>query len=439
MVGSERRFVIILYNFLLMTLVLIGSPLLLLVVLISAKRRKTLFARLGLNHLSSAEIFSKTRKTKKEVVWIHALSVGEVLAAIPLVKKMKNRMEGRRICFSISTLTGFDVATENLTGVADAIFFFPYDLLFLVKAAASRVNPSLVVIVETDLWPNFLSEMSLRKVPVVLINARLSKKSFNRHRLVPFFIRWIFSGLTRICVPSALDAEKFQKLGIASDRLVVTGNIKFDQTFDPVSAEQIETWRHKLKIAPEKNIFLAGSTHNGEETIIRDAFVHLRRRHEQLVLIIAPRDPKRADSVARLFQQVGISTAFVSIPPGHAVDVLIVDTIGDLRTLYGLADLAFIGGSLVDCGGHNPLEAAAVAKPVLFGPEMSDFTVISRLLLGSGGAIEVHNGVELSETIDLLLQNRVKAVEMGLKAYEVFRANKGAVDRNMEVILNELL
>ena len=437
-----RLLVIFFYNILLFIATVLGLPLILPAVLASEKLRRTFPHRLGFKRLPVAIGRLEVRKNIKGTVWIHALSVGEVLSAVPLVKELKNKIENYDIFFSVSTRTGHGVASRRLTGIVDAIFFYPYDLVFSVRHVVKKINPSLVVIVETDIWPNFLHEMTLRKVPVLLINARLSKKSFSGYKRFAFFFRWMFSGFSKICVQSYLDAERFRRLGISSDRIIVTGNVKFDQNDAPISDDQIQRWRRRLKIASGKKVWLAGSTHDGEEAVVKEVFIRLQRNLFDMTLMVAPRDPLRALAVVRLFQQAGISTALVSQlssnKEARPSDVIIVDTIGDLRALYALADMAFIGGSLVDCGGHNPLEPAAFSKPVLFGPDMSDFIAIAQLLLESGGALQVRDAEELSAAVNMLMENSLKADEMGRNAYRVFCENKGAVARNLEIIANEL-
>jgi len=433
--------VILIYNILLFMVAALGLPLILPVLLASGKLRRTFTKRLGFQHMPDAAGSPELRRSIKGPIWIHALSVGEVLSAVPLVKALKHKNKNYNIYFSVSTRTGFRVANRELTGIAGTIFFYPYDLFFVVRRVVNKVNPALVIIVETDIWPNFLNATARRNVPVVLVNARLSKKSFRGYKRFAFFFRRVFSGFSKICVQSDPDGERFRRLGISADRITVTGNIKFDQDEDPIPIEQLQQWRRRLKIDQGEKVWLAGSTHAGEEAIIRDVFIRLQRKPYRVLLILAPRDPQRAPAVARLFQQGGISTALVSglsSHDGERVDGVIVDTIGDLRMLYALADMAFIGGSLVTCGGHNPLEPAAFSKPVLFGGDMSDFAAIARMLLESGGARQVRNAADLYAAVSMLMGNRLKAEEMGQNAYRVFCENKGALARNLEIIVNEL-
>lgn len=437
--GSE---LMLLYNILLVAAAVLGLPLIAAAVLASAKLRRTLPYRMGLKPLPAAIGRADAAPPAHRPIWIHALSVGEVLSAVPLVKALKVGAPNRSVLFSVSTRTGFDVADRELAATVEAVFFAPYDFSFLIRRMVQRIDPALVVIVETDIWPNFLYETSRRRVPVLLVNARLSQRSLRGYKRVAFWSKWLFSGFAKICVQSHLDAERFGLLGIPADRIALTGNVKFDQPADPVSGDPAQPWRRRLNLPPGGKIWLAGSTHPGEEAVIREVFIRLRQRHPDAVLITAPRDPRRAPGVADQFNACGFATALVSglAPDGGQppADVIVVDTIGDLRTLYALADVTFIGGSLVDRGGHNPLEPAAFAKPVLFGTDMSDFAAVAQLLLEAGGGLQVRDAAQLLAAVAMLLADPRKAAAMGQAAGRIFNAHKGAVAKNTEIILNEL-
>ncbi|MBW1748004.1 MAG: hypothetical protein JRJ34_06270, partial [Deltaproteobacteria bacterium] len=293
------------------------------------------------------------------------------------------------IVFSVSTKTGFDIANQYLNDSVIGIFYFPYDLNFSVKHVAEKIAPAVVVIVETDIWPNFLFEMKKRHTPVVLVN----------------------------------------------DRMMVTGNIKFDQEFQFLSAEEIEDLRKWMQIKPSQKVLVAGSTHKGEESILLDAFSKMKSEFKDLLLVVIPRDPERAKSVYRIFQTAGFSVRLMKemekISEGHRFDVIVVGILGILKKLYAIADIAFIGGSLIACGGHNPLEPALFAKPIIFGQDMSDFKEISKFLVDSGGAVSVHDSASLFEASAILIRDEKKAIEAGESAHQVFKANKGAVDKTL--------
>jgi len=434
-IGQPVKF---LYNVLLYFLIAIGFPVILPLALFSEKRRKTILQRLGLVPLSAAMIRRCSLLSEEKIVWVHALSVGEVLSAVPLVKRLKESSHTINIVFSVSTKTGFDIANQYLNDSVIGIFYFPYDLKFSVKHVAEKIAPAVVVIVETDIWPNFLFEMKKRHTPVVLVNARLSNKSFMGYKRFDFFAKPLFLSFANICTQSVEDARRFQTLGVPSDRMMVTGNIKFDQEFQFLSAEEIEDLRKWMQIKPSQKVLVAGSTHKGEESILLDAFSKMKSEFKDLLLVVIPRDPERAKSVYRIFQTAGFSVRLMKemekISEGHRFDVIVVGILGILKKLYAIADIAFIGGSLIACGGHNPLEPALFAKPIIFGQDMSDFKEISKFLVDSGGAVSVHDSASLFEASAILIRDEKKAIEAGESAHQVFKANKGAVDKTLRVV-----
>ena len=433
---------IVLYNVLLFAAVVIGFPFIVPAVLLSGKRRKTTLPRLGLRSLPTAAD-AKPGVAERKPIWIHALSVGETLAAVPLVEAARARFPDRLILFSVSTRTGSEIAGDALKDSADALFFFPFDLPFSVKRIADRVDPGLVLIIESDIWPNFLLEMTRRDVPVVLANAKLSSKSFDLHRRFRRLTGWLFASFSRVCAQSSRDADLFKRLGVPSARIAVTGNMKFDQAIDRVPEGEVDRLRRSMDIPPSRRVLLAGSTHKGEEEVLLKAYCRLRRESGNLLLVIAPRDPRRAGPVAQVSEALGLPTVRMTELTGPATgkghDVIVIDALGYLRQLYLLADIAFVGGSLVEEGGHNPLEPAAFAKPILFGPDMSDFREISQLLETSGGAVTVKDAEGISCQASALLKDNVKAREMGERAYRVFQSNKGAVARTLDIVEGCLL
>jgi len=424
---------ITLYNIILTIGITVGIPLIIPIILLSEKRRKTFLQRLGVKRLPENILFKRDKP-----VWVHALSVGEVLSSVPLVMKLKERFKDKRIVFSASTKTGFEIANKLFKKNVDSIFFFPFDLLFSVKYITGKIDPAIVIIVESDIWPNFLFEMKKRHIPVVLINARLSNRSFKGYKRFPFISNKLFLSFAKICTQSIEDSKRFMLLDIPSNMISTTGNIKFDQPYDPVSEKEIEILKQSMNIQPVKKILIAGSTHEGEESILIDAFSRIRKDFADTVLIVVPRNPERARSVLKLCKSAGFSSIlmkdFENIDKDEKFDVIIVDVIGILKRLYAIADVAFVGGSLVNLNGHNPLEPAAFSKPVIFGQYMSDFTHISQMLLDSGGAAQVKNTNSLYETIAGILSDSGKARNMGEKAFKVFNANKGAVEKTLKVI-----
>ena len=428
----------VLYNSLFFIVIILGFPFIIPIVLLSEKRRKTVLQRLGLANLPEGIKKNISHKPDKKQIWVHALSVGEVISAVPFVKGLKDSFRNKKIFFSVSTLTGFEIADSYVKEFVDEIFFFPYDLVFSVKYIAGIIDPDIVIIVETDIWPNFLFEMKKRNVPVILVNTRLSKKSFSGYKRIRCFMEAIFLTFSKICTQSSEDAQRFKHLGVPDSKIVITGNFKFDQEYDFMSETEIQSLKQSINILPAQKIILAGSTHKGEESIILNAFEKIIAMYSDVVLIVAPRDPRRAESVCRHFLSAGFSAITLKNvnrrKQGEVLKVIVVDTIGLLTKLYAVADIAFVGGSLVNCGGHNPLEPAALSKPIIFGPDMSDFAETSKMLVESGGAVRVQNAESLYETFANLLGNRTKSQNMGKRVFQVYSANSGAVKKTIGVV-----
>ncbi|MDX9786800.1 MAG: 3-deoxy-D-manno-octulosonic acid transferase [Desulfobacterales bacterium] len=428
---------VIIYNALLFLAVLIALPVILPAVLCSEKRRKTVLPRLGVAP-SQPLPRGKTGTLKSEKpIWVHALSVGEVLSATPLLSGLTQQYPGRPVLLTVSTLTGYRIARERLHSITSAIRFFPYDLPFSIKRALHLVDPAMVLMVETDIWPNFMNELKKRNIPAFLVNARLSARAYRNYKRFSFFFGPVFSAFTYICTQSEMDAERFSGLGIARHRIVMAGNLKFDQNRPVLTPEQLIARRQSLAINPAQPVIVAGSTHEGEEEILLGAFCRLKTQWPSLVMMVAPRDPKRAASVTQLAKSAHLKaftmTALEDNPSNQSVDVIIVDRLGLLRDFYALADVAFVGGSLVACSGHNPLEPAAWAKPILFGPDMRDFMSISTALESAGGAVTVQNAEAFYRNVNALLSNPEKAHAMGKISLSIFQSNGGAVKKMLSL------
>jgi len=396
----------------------------------SAKRRANLLARLGWMGPGW------TRRSRlEEPVWFHALSVGEVVSALPLVEAF-GKTFARPAVVSTTTVTGNRLAGRRLAGGSVPVFYYPFDILPAVGRVADAVAPAMVVIVETDLWPNFLAAMARRQVPVVLVNARLSDSAFAGFRRLGRWTADFFGTLAHIGAQSEGDAALYRSLGVATDKITVTGNLKFDCTLAHPAGPELDSLRGLLGLAPGCRVVLAGSTHAGEEQAVYQAFTVVRRHRPDVALVVVPRDPRRGADVAALFQQAGYRAGCLSEGAGanRPSDVVVVDRIGLLGRLYGLADLAFVGGSLVPEGGHNPLEPAALAKPVVFGPDMSDFKEIAATLGDAGAAVRVTDAATLAGALIDLLDDPVRAGAMGRAGAAVVAANRGAVNRTLAMI-----
>jgi 3-deoxy-D-manno-octulosonic-acid transferase len=426
----------IFYNLLLHLFLAGAAPLLLPLILLTPRRRRTVLQRLGLADRPPRP--EPGSGAGRGPVWVHALSVGETISAVPLVRGLAGACDGRRLVLSVSTLSGFEIARQQVKGLVTHLFYCPYDLPFSIRRKVARVRPAMVVIVESDLWPNFLTYLAGRGVPVALVNARLSEKSFQGYRRFPGFTRRVLRCLALVCAQSPRDAARFHALGVPWGRLTVTGNLKFDQPAPAGPAEEAAVWRRRLFLPPPAPVIVAGSTHPGEEELLLKAFARLRADLPEVRLIVAPRNPQRAIAVARLFQAAGFTARTLENLSGsdgpRPWTVAVVDVLGVLRRLYALADIAVIGGSFVPLGGHNPLEPAAWAKPVIFGGDMRNFREAARLLLAAGGAVQVADAPALDRQAVDLLQNPSRARLMGRQAAAVFQANKGAVTRTVAAL-----
>lgn len=425
---------IILYKILTLIVFVAAIPFFPFLILFSKKRRASLLPRLGM--LTGLEPLEK----KKKRYWVHALSVGEVKSAVPLVNALGIKEPSPDIYFTASTKTGVETAQrlflkkgrEQVNQVA----YFPYDLGFSIHRIFKKINPDMIILVETDLWPNFLYEMGKNKVPVVLINARLSERSLNGYLKIKFFSRKFFSFLTRILVQSDLDKKRFMQLGLKEDKIAVTGNIKFDQPFEKMDTDSVNRMKLELSIDPDSRIVLAGSTHTGEESVLLAWYAAIQNSNPDIVLIIAPRNPERSRELDQAFKLENRSSILLSEihPQMSAPDVIFVDKMGLLSKLYAICDIAFVGGSLVKKGGHNPLEPAVYAKPVLVGSDMSDFLQISERMKESGGLIMAAEERDLAARLNHLLDDEKGRKQMGEDNFKVFNSHSGAVNKIISIV-----
>ncbi len=379
-------------------------------------------------------------------IWVHALSVGEVNSSLPFVKAVKENIPHADIVFTASTRTGFETAkrlmsTKKEDSPISAMGYFPFDIWLPVIRVASRVQPDLICLIETDLWPGFLSIMKRRRVPVVLVNARLSPRSLKGYQRLGRFCSLFFSGLSHVMAQTQKDAQGFELLGIPENRLTVTGNIKFDQPCVQMTKQEIQKLKQRLGIQTHHRVWIAGSTHDGEESMLVDAFVRAKESYPELKLIIAPRDPSRS---AQLIRKLSISpfhpACFSDLESAKKkADILFIDALGELARAYAVCEFAFIGGSLVSCGGHNPLEPAMYGKPVLFGPHMTDFHEVEALLLDAGGAARVTDGISLGGMVGKFLGDSGFGECMGMAAQNVFNGNSGALKRILDKIKGDFI
>jgi 3-deoxy-D-manno-octulosonic-acid transferase len=375
-------------------------------------------------------------------IWVHAVSVGEVTAAAPIVAALRSRFSGACIVLSTSTETGQEMA-RKLVPAANAYIYYPLDIPRVVRKVIDCVNPDVFVPVETELWPNFIRICRGRGARIVMVNGRLSPRSFRRYRGTRFFWKGILAMLDAAGVISVTDAERFAAMGMPAEWIHVLGNAKFDGLAARVSPDLEREIAGRLRIAPGEEVLVAGSTHEGEESIILDVYRRLLELRPDFKLILIPRHIDRGAACAELVRQVGFSDCITmsEIIAGRSrrkERVILVDVIGELFKLYSLATVVFCGGSLVPKGGQNILEAAAWGKVVFYGPYMDDFRDERILLEETGAGITIHSGEELFTRMLDLLEHPDILRNMGEKGRQAVVANKGAADRYAVLIADVL-
>ena len=371
----------------------------------------------------------------RKTLWVHAVSVGEALAAKSLVEALRRGYSNYSLIISTTTVTGNRIARQSFPEV-DGVVFFPFDWSFSVRRTLKRLNPILLVILETELWPNALRQCRKRGIPIVLINGRLSPRSYGRYLRIRTLFRRVLKDVDLYCMQSEEDARRIISLGAPDDKVVVTGNLKYDTGEPPASSKTEELLSELLKVKPEDPVIVAGSTEKGEEELLLDSFRQVKKSYPEAKMILAPRRPTRFDEVEKLLKSSSFSYRRRSIAGEEvgAPDLLLLDTIGELTSAYTLGRINFVGGSLVPTGGHNILEPAVWGKPVVFGKYMDNFHAISQLFLREEGGIQVNNQQELTQAFLQLLEDEELCARMGEKAKQIVRANQGATDRSLALI-----
>jgi len=366
-------------------------------------------------------------------VWIHAASYGEMLAASILIGELKKCRPQVPVVVSTNTITGKNAARENLPGVP--CFFFPFDFFLTMKRAIGRINPRLVLVLEAEIWPGMLRILSKRNIPCALINARMSPGSFGRIQKIRGVFSSILDGFDRIVAQSDVYRKRYLDLGYDDSRIAVSGNIKYDARYREATVPD------GLKgLFDRRPVFAAGSTHGGEEAVILDAYASMKKSIPDLLLVMAPRHLERVEEVSGLigqypYRMVRRTDDALKTSTGD-IDILLLDTMGELIGVIAASDAVFVGGSLIpDVGGHNVLEAAAQKKPVLFGPHMENFPDISRELVEAGGGFVVRNASEMARMTTEFLQKTELRERAGHHAMEVVERNRGAAARTLDAVL----
>ncbi len=367
--------------------------------------------------------------------WIHSVSVGEVNAAIPLLRAIRREYPKKRILLSTITYTGQHLAREKFPE-ADRIMYMPWDAGFIVKRVLKSLRPQVFITIETELWPNLLMALRERESRVFLMNGRISASSFRGYALVRFFFKKVFASFERLCMQDETSAERIISLGAPSRKVTVTGNFKFDMNL----SNQLPAWSQSLK----GTVITAGSTHRGEEAILLRAYREIRDAFHDITLVLAPRHPERFSEVEELLGKEGISFVRRSamVKKGvsslnNQIDVVLLDTIGELPGVYARSAITFIGGSLDPGGGQNILEAAYWSRPILMGPHTDNFPITSEFI-ERGAAFVVKDSAEILKAVTDLLNHREKAREMGRRAREIAEMNVGSVQRAMRILKEAL-
>jgi 3-deoxy-D-manno-octulosonic-acid transferase len=377
-------------------------------------------------------------KVKSGGILIHAVSVGETLAAIPLIKTLQNQYPQLPITVTTMTPTGSKQVKSILNDSVSHVYL-PYDLPCAIHRFLKTVQPKLVIIMETELWPNLINQCYNKQIPLIVANARLSERSAKRYHKLGQTISKLFAKISIVAAQNKHDGERFISLGLPADHLAVTGSIKFDLELTDKQQQNLTQLKQQWQL--HRPVFIAASTHTGEDEIILSAFKQLLQKHPNLLLILVPRHPERFNTVEKLISDNKLNYIKRSTKqsPTDTTQVILGDTMGELLELYGLANIAFVGGSLIEHGGHNPLEPALHRIPIITGEHFFNFKVIGEQLIEADGLLVCDSTVDsLYLMINSLLSDPNRCQQIGENAYQVLRRNQGALNRLLDVIHHNL-
>ena len=381
------------------------------------------------------------QRAAPQALWFHAASVGETQGLQPIIAELRAHFPHAPVIFSTFTPTGKAMAQRLLPETA-SVFLLPFDWPWVMRRLMRRLRPLALIIQETELWPNCLRAAARQGVPVIVVNARLSPRSTRRYRWIRSLMRRVLADVTLILAQTQESAQRFEALGAAAQRLKVVGNTNIDRAL--LTRPDAPPPYALTMLAKGRRVWAGGSTHEGEETILLDVYRRVLQDHPDVLLVLAPRHLERVEAVARQIQAAGFRAVRRSAYDVEAADalsgdaVVILDTMGELVALYGLCGLAFVGGSLAPIGGHNILEPAMFAKPLMFGPHMHHFPDLAQMLCAAGGAVQVADAEALYREVAGLLQQPEKAELMGRRAYQALQANRGALTAVVDEITRVL-
>jgi 3-deoxy-D-manno-octulosonic-acid transferase len=381
--------------------------------------------------------------TNRHTLWLHAVSVGEVNICTQLIRALEPRLPNLKIVVSTTTTTGMGNLQRALPGHSK--IYYPVDFRRSVRRALKNVWPEAIVLVEAEIWPNFLWAASDLRIPVFLVNARLSQRSYPRYRKFGFLFRDLFAGFAGVGAQSEADAKRLLDLGCLPEAVKVVGSLKFDAAkVQPGRGPDVTAMLKQLGVPDFARVLVAGSTHPGEEAILAEQFLRLRERFPDLFLVLVPRHFEKARKAARKLAKRGLKFVFrtevteaTRYEPGE-VDCLLVNTTGELTAFYERATVVFVGKTLKAKGGQNPVEPAVLGKAIVFGPHMENFAEIARTFVEAGGAVQVRNAIELEQMLAELLEDGERREYMGRQAVAIVQQNRGGIERTVEMLVRGL-
>jgi 3-deoxy-D-manno-octulosonic-acid transferase len=379
--------------------------------------------------------------TNRDVLWMHAVSVGEVNVCTQLIRALEPRLPNLKIVVSTTTTTGMDELHRKLPNHISKIYY-PIDCRSYVSRALSAIWPTAIVLVEAEIWPNFLWRARHLGMPVFLVNARLSDRSYRGYKRFRFLFKPLFASLTGVGAQNEADAAKLRELGCRPEAIRIVGSLKFDAaTLDERRLLDVPALLRQAGVKPGAQLILGGSTHPGEEAILAEQFLRLRTRFPDLFLVLVPRHFERSREVGRELEERGVKFAYRSelfsgeeLAPGE-IDCLVVNTTGELKFFYEHAMIIFVGKSLTAEGGQNPIEPGALGKAMVFGPNMQNFAEVVRSFLQQDGAVQVRDAAELEKTLGNLLADAARREQLGRNALKVVHENLGAIERTVDMIV----
>ena len=407
------------YNFFLVALSIVFLPLILIAFVVQPKFRAGFWEKIGFYKFN----LDKSKRT----VFIHAVSVGEVNAIEEFVKRVRKEFPNDNIVISTTTKTGQEIANKKLSSVVNAITYFPYDFFFSVLAFLNLLNPDIIIIAETEIWPMFTFFANKKNIPLYIINGRISPHSYEGYKKISFFVKNVLNKYTKILAQTKDDAKRIIDIGAKSELVETMGNLKFDISKN-LSFEEVENLKNELR-THNKKILVAGSTHKGEDEIILRAYLKLYEKDNSIKLLIAPRHPQRFEQVENLIKETKLNYSKRSSGGNFDDnDIIMLDTMGELAKMYSICDTAFIGGSFSNTGGHNPLEACIWDKPVVSGLTVFNFKDIYKFLTNNNACIIANDEKELNEAFEKLFFKNDFYLEIAKNAKLIFEQNHGAID-----------